>query len=147
MNLRAMSFAIGALMLSSSAAFADCAAKTESMTTTTLQTTFDPSVPAIVQPSGFSETAYTNKSDVCVNQSLRNMSNDSGDGSQNFSTIGVDYGVGPNVTGATGNIGLAIGNGCNMNGKLRSNSVGFAPHKKRYMIYDNNVSVALPMIR
>lgn len=144
MNLRAMSFAIGAVLLSGSAALADChSVQTQSMQTTTLQTTFDAQTPAIVAPVSVSDSqsSYGTK-----NYSMRNLGNDSGNGTQNFSTIGVDYGIGPNVTGPVGNMGFAIGSGV-YNGKLRTHSVGFPPHKQHYMIYDNNVSVGLPSIR
>ncbi len=137
MKLRAISFAIGALMLSSGAAYAD------NITVQTMQTTFDPTIPAITQPLSMSESSYESKRKY-KNRSEMNLSNDFGNGSQNSSTIGVDYGIGANITGPVGNPGLAISPP--YSGRLRERTVG-SPHKRRVMIYDNNVSVALPSIR
>jgi hypothetical protein len=94
-------------------------------------------------------TAAFADSDLYVNHSVKNIANDSGNGSQNAPTTGVDYGIGPNYTGPNGNVGLAYGTAKELGqqDRLRSHTAGFAPHHKRYMIYDNQLSVHLPAVR
>ncbi|MGH9553421.1 MAG: hypothetical protein ACRD3W_28830, partial [Terriglobales bacterium] len=83
-----------------------------------------------------------------VNYSVRNYSNDFGNGTLMTPTVGVDYGVGPNLTGAVGQQAVQVDSGGQACfGALRGKSVGFPPHKNRYLMYDNNTSLALPAVR
>jgi len=97
----------------------------------------------------FCGTAAFADSNLYVNQPVKNMANDSGNGSQNAPTAGVDYGVGPNYSGPNGNISQSYGTAKELGDqdKLRTHMAGFPPHHKRYMIYDNQLSVHLPAVR
>lgn len=150
MKLYAVPLAMSVLMLCGSVAMADCTSMTQSTTTTTTSS----DLPVYGAGSSATTTVVTSDSAYAdhgylVNRTVKNCANQSGNGSELAPTIGVDYGIGRNFSGPVGGTAVSIGSPCGVVdlGAMRTKTVGFPPHHRRWMIYDNNVSTALPLIR